>query len=290
MAYSKEEMKEYKANWYAKHRENAENREKDRISCAKRRENAENREKDRISCEKRRNDITKHALESLVIGEIDDQTKWKYFCNRIKSHAKSKKKPYSENFTDYMIFEMMSKGCYYCMNTATTIDRVDSNIGHIPENCVGSCLSCNSSKGNGDRDSFLRKAYYRSQKEYYDDDLDIWSDNVQKPNYNECRKKAMRQKVVFELTKEQWNTLVKENCVYCLRSLPSGKYNGVDRVIPSDGYTSNNTVSCCDDCNRDKGMLSVESMKSRNDKISERMKSEEIVIVNCDKVLRYVRK
>ena len=268
MGYSKEKMKEYNA---------------------KRLENAENREKNRIACAKRREDITNHALESLKLKQIVDQTKWKYFCNSIRNHAKHKKNPYPENFTDYMIFEMMSKGCYYCMDTATTVDRVDSSIGHIPENCVGSCWPCNSSKGNGDHDSFLRKAYYRTEKEYYDGDIDIWSDNVRKPSYLDCRKKAMRQQVVFDLTKEQWDTLVKGNCVYCIRSLPQGKYNGVDRVIPSDGYTLSNVVSCCDDCNRDKSMLSVESMKIRNDNIAVRMRNEEVVITNCDKVLQYVR-
>ena len=268
MGYSKEKMKEYNA---------------------KRMENAENREKNRIACAKRNEDIKNHALDSLRVGEIIDQKKWKYFCNGIRNNAKHKQ-PYPEDFTDYMIFEMMSKGCYYCMDTATTIDRVDSSIGHIPENCVGSCWPCNKSKGNGDRDSFIRKAFYRSQKEYYDDDVDIWTDNVRKPSYLDCRKKTMRQEVLFELTKDQWDTLVKGNCAYCLRSLPSEKYNGVDRVIPSDGYTLSNVVSCCDDCNVDKGVCLAETMRIRNDKISERMKSEEIVIVNCDKVLRYVRK
>ena len=286
MGYSKEKMKEYNAKRY----KDAAHRERMKEYNAKRREDPENREKNRVSCAKRYEDITNHALNSLKLGEIVDKTKWTYYCNRIRHNAKSKKKPYPDNFTDDMIFDMMSKGCYYCVDTATTVDRVDSRIGHIPENCVGSCWPCNSSKGNGDRDSFLRKAYYRSQKEYFDDDIDIWSDNVQKPNYNDCRKKAMRQKVSFELTNEQWDTLVKGNCVYCLRSLPLWKYNGVDRVIPSDGYTIDNTVSCCDDCNRDKGMLSVESMKIRNDKIAERMKSGEVVIINCNKVLQYVRK
>ena len=269
MGYSKEKMKEYNA---------------------KRMENAENREKNRIACAKRNEDIKNHALDSLRLGEIIDKTKWTYYCNRIRHNVKNTKHPYPEEFTDDMIFEMMSKGCYYCMNTATTVDRVDSGIGHVPENCVGSCWPCNKSKGNGDRDSFIRKAFYRSQKEYYDDDVDIWTDNVRKPSYLDCRKKTMRQEVLFELTKDQWDTLVKGNCAYCLRSLPSEKYNGVDRVIPSDGYTLSNVVSCCDDCNVDKGVCLAETMRIRNDKISERMKSEEIVIVNCDKVLRYVRK
>jgi hypothetical protein len=286
MGYSKEKMKEYNAKKY----EDPAYREKNRIACAKRRKNVENREKDRVSCAKRHKDITNHALDSLRIGEIIDQTKWTYYSNSIRNNAKHNKHPYPEEFTDVMIFEMMSKGCYYCMDTATTIDRVDSRIGHVPENCVGSCWPCNMSKGNGDHDSFLRKAYYRTEKEYYDGDIDIWSDNVRKPSYLDCRKKAIRQKVSFELTKDQWDTLVKGNCAYCIRSLPQSKYNGVDRVIPSDGYTLSNVVSCCDDCNRDKGMLSVESMKIRNDNIAVRMRNEEVVITNCDKVLQYVRK
>jgi 5-methylcytosine-specific restriction endonuclease McrA len=265
MGYSKEKMKEYNA---------------------KRREDPENREKNRVDCAKRYEDITTHALDSLRLGEIVDKTKWTYYCNRIRHNVKNTNHPYPEEFTDDMIFEMMSKGCYYCMDIATTIDRIDSSIGHIQENCIGSCWPCNKSKGNGDHDSFLRKAYYRSQKEYFDDDVDIWSDNFHKPKYSAYRKKAIRQKVSFELTNEQWNTLVKGNCAYCLRSLPTKKYNGIDRVIPNDGYTIDNTVSCCDDCNRDKGILSVESMEIRNDRIAERIKSEDIVISECGKNVR----
>ena len=269
MGYSKEKMKEYNAKRY---------------------EDATHREKMKEYREKRYEDITIHALDSLRVGEIIDQTKWKYFCNRIRHNVKNTKHPYPKEFTDDMIFEMMSKGCYYCMDTATTVDRIDSGIGHVPENCVGSCWPCNKSKGNGDHDSFMRKAYYRSQKEYFDVDVNIWSDNVRKPSYLDCRKKAMRQQVVFELTKDQWDTLVKGNCTYCLRSLPPNKYNGVDRAIPSDGYTLSNVVSCCDDCNVDKGMCLVETMRIRNENIAERMKSDKIGINNCNKVLRYVRK
>jgi len=236
---------------------------------------------------KRNEDITKYALESLRLRKLIDQTKWKYFCNRIRNGAENNKYPYSNNFTDDMIFEMMSEGCYYCEDIATTIDRVDSSIGHIQENCVGSCWPCNMSKGNGDHDSFLRKAYYRTEKEYFDDDIDIWSDNIHKPSRLKYEKKAIRQEVVFDLTKDHWDIIVRGDCAYCLRSLSSKKYNGVDRVIPSGGYTLSNVVSCCDDCNRDKGMLSVESMKIRNEKITERMRNGNLVITNCSKVLQY---
>jgi hypothetical protein len=38
-------------------------------------------------------------------------------------------------------------------------------------------------------------------------------------------------------------------------------YNGIDRINNEEGYTSNNTVSCCFTCNRMKGTMSSEEFK-----------------------------
>ena len=77
MGYSREKMKEYNAKRYA----DATHREWMKEYNAKRRENTENIEKNRVACVKRNEDIKNHALDSLRVGEIVDQTKWKYFCN-----------------------------------------------------------------------------------------------------------------------------------------------------------------------------------------------------------------
>ena len=244
------------------------------------------KERQNVYNSKRNEDVNKHAYDSLKFGKIIDKHKWKYYCQRIRSSAETKKKPYSSDFTDEMIFEMLVRRCYYCQDIATTIDRVDSRMGHIPKNCVGCCLPCNKSKGNGDRDSFLRKAFYRSCGEYFDDDVNIWSDNVRRPNYTEHVKKANHQGVIFELSRDEWNMLTIGSCAYCHRDISLNKWNGVDRIVPSNGYTLENTISCCDDCNVDKGMCLIESMRTRNKKIAERMKSEDILINGCDKVLR----
>ena len=81
---------------------------------------------------------------------------------------------------------------------------------------------------------------------------------------------AKRRKLVFELTREQFKFLVTQPCHYC-GSLPSafshfykfGKsiggllYNGVDREDNGKGYSIDNVVSCCKQCNTAKGKLSL---------------------------------
>lgn len=74
----------------------------------------------------------------------------------------------------------------------------------------------------------------------------------------------------FELTEEQFRTLTSSPCHYC-GSQPGTKkwryykedrsnwgtyvYNGVDRVNNAAGYTSENSVACCEVCNRAKGCM-----------------------------------
>lgn len=82
---------------------------------------------------------------------------------------------------------------------------------------------------------------------------------------------AKRRGLVWDLTPEAFETLIREDCVYCGKSptdepvtlLQAGRYteplsyNGIDRLNNSDGYTSGNAVSCCTICNRAKRELSI---------------------------------
>lgn len=67
----------------------------------------------------------------------------------------------------------------------------------------------------------------------------------------------------FLLTSTQFKELASKNCYYC-GNLPTlervtiyGKYvyNGIDRIDNSIGYSMENCVSCCFDCNRAKGTM-----------------------------------
>jgi 5-methylcytosine-specific restriction endonuclease McrA len=241
------------------------------------------RKKNSAKYRKEREERKQHAIDSIKNGQIIDRTKWDMWCNRIKIGAKQYNHPYSTEFTNDVIFEMMLKGCFYCADIATTIDRIDSTLDHTPENCVGCCEGCNYSKGTSDSYTFVRKAYYRVRKEYIDDIKNIWFVCKQKPSMWNYNRSSKSKEVPFELTKEDWNTLIKNDCEYCKRSPIT--WFGVDRVVPSKGYVIGNVVTCCFDCNLDKHKASVEETAKRNERITNRLDSGDLVINVCPKTI-----
>lgn len=240
-----------------------------------------NRTKQKEIDAKRVQDFKQHAIYSISSGRIIDRHKWDLWCNRIKKRAQTY--PYSDDFTNDIIFEMMILGCFYCGDIATTIDRLDSSLGHTPENCMATCWGCNNSKGGSDPSTFLKKAYYRVRNEYYDDDTDIWFVNKNKPTMYEYEYRAKKKGVVFELTRQSFDVLIKGDCAYCKRSPVT--WVGIDRVVPSIGYTIDNSVSCCWDCNRDKHEEDVETMIKRNERIASRVDARNLIIYDCERTV-----
>jgi hypothetical protein len=78
---------------------------------------------------------------------------------------------------------------------------------------------------------------------------------------------AKRRNFKFNLTNEEFLTLIYKNCYYCGNS-PSNcqttktskkKYNGIDRIDSNKDYSVSNCVPCCIICNRAKGKMSLEN-------------------------------
>jgi hypothetical protein len=106
-----------------------------------------------------------------------------------------------------------------------------------------------------------------------------------------CRYKGRGIKVFgsFELDKEHFSSMIKEECFYCgaypgERAIFHRKktheplqfaYNGIDRVDSSLGYTKENTVPCCQVCNTMKMALSQEKFYSQIKRIYEHKKLNE---------------
>lgn len=77
--------------------------------------------------------------------------------------------------------------------------------------------------------------------------------------YNSYKQNARLRNHIFVLTKEEFKKLVDQNCYYCGAApnrithykKANGQYiyNGVDRKNNSEGYTLDNSVSCCTFCN-----------------------------------------
>jgi len=85
--------------------------------------------------------------------------------------------------------------------------------------------------------------------------------------YSSYLTKAKKHKQVFELSKEEFKTIISKNCEYCGREprtrmvykkdgspMYNGDIlaNGIDRVNNQEGYTLLNSVACCTECNLSK--------------------------------------
>lgn len=85
---------------------------------------------------------------------------------------------------------------------------------------------------------------------------------------------AKRRGYNWNLTREQFEILITQNCKWCGSSPEFKKHretkgkwgalmNGIDRFDNSKGYTLENSVPCCSTCNRLKGDLSMETFLSK---------------------------
>jgi hypothetical protein len=85
------------------------------------------------------------------------------------------------------------------------------------------------------------------------------------------RNQAKERNLPFELNKDQFRKLTKQNCFYCgiePQQIQNAKgtngkyiYNGIDRLDNNIGYIENNVVACCGSCNRSKDTLDYEQYK-----------------------------
>lgn len=95
---------------------------------------------------------------------------------------------------------------------------------------------------------------------------------------------ARKRNLVFDISKETFRGLTQMACNYCgaepSRSFKGNrghggwKYNGLDRVDNSIGYTPQNVVPCCIDCNRAKHAMTLSAfhawIRRLHQKLSER--------------------
>lgn len=90
--------------------------------------------------------------------------------------------------------------------------------------------------------------------------------------FSEYKKNAIKRQIVFDLTTEQFKTLVIQNCYYCgispkqiiSRKVYNGNFihNGIDRIDSTKGYEIGNVVPCCGRCNEGKMDLSQDEFLS----------------------------
>ncbi len=98
----------------------------------------------------------------------------------------------------------------------------------------------------------------------YDNDIDRHAGIV----YSNYKSKCKAKDWTFELSFNQFQDLLLQECWYCgleasncrQKNVPQGmsrkNFSGIDRIDNDKGYTIDNCRSCCEDCNKAKRQLS----------------------------------
>jgi len=67
--------------------------------------------------------------------------------------------------------------------------------------------------------------------------------------YKHYERGALKRDLLFELTIEQFTSIIAKECFYCNHHVKD-EANGIDRVDNTKGYVVDNCVPCCEMCNR----------------------------------------
>lgn len=185
-----------------------------------------------------------------------------YRTNNIKQRytanvrqANKKGIPWQKELTEEFYKQMMLSDCYYCGSTPTTtlfgVDRMDNNRSYQINNIVPCCPPCNFTKKALDAKTFIGRALHISKCHDSVGVLDFTLFprlKTSNANYKSYMTRAVKLEVPFELSKDQFEEIVKYPCVYC----DTPRSNGVDRNINDLGYTEKNALPCCTHCNQAK--------------------------------------
>jgi hypothetical protein len=171
--------------------------------------------------------------------------------------TKAYKRGYEFTLTEEFFLETISSPCYYCGHfkegEAVGIDRVNNSIGYVAENCVPCCEVCNRMKSFYHPAFFVEKAKHIANGTVPSESFHkTWHLYYGRSCYR-CyitykRESIEKRHMTFELTYEQWDSLIRSPCYLC--GYTSIKGIGIDRVNNSiRSYSIENCRPCCGSCN-----------------------------------------
>ncbi len=227
--------------------------------------------------------------EEYLIHNAEIQKKWReknkervsewrtnninYRLKGIKQQSKKKNIEWCDTMSNEVCKELMTSPCFYCNHksdkTVNGIDRMDSHKHYTVTNCVSCCKICNYMKTSLDVNTFIKRCKHISKHHDGDGELnyDIWR-NTKMVNYSSYKSRAKKKNIEFELSKEEFNTLRSSECYYCGKENTDKHLNGIDRDNNKKGYTMENSLPCCGECNFMKNEMTKEEFIKQCKKIA----------------------
>ena len=199
----------------------------------------------------RDNNPEKVAINNLnKINSVESQ--YGVYCRS----ARDKNLDFKLSLTDFTI--LTEQSCYYCgivqERGFNGIDRMNSEVGYVADNCVSCCQMCNYMKASLSVDAFLGRVEHilthngRINGRLFPEMF---------PDYNSCSYnrytiRASKKNLEFALSQAEFDALKLHPCYLCGKQSNSQHLNGIDRIDNNKGYVVDNVKPCCFGCNHTK--------------------------------------
>lgn len=171
------------------------------------------------------------------------------------------KKGIQWNLTAEIAAEMVRRECVYCghldLETRVNgIDRLNSSGSYTTENTVPCCGTCNFLKKCLDPVTFRERCVHITAYAERGDTpfREAWIPKTPGTTFSAYRARAEKKGLLFELSPEQFRDFRCKPCKYC--GDDRAERRGIDRRDNQQGYTIDNVVACCGECNCMKTRLS----------------------------------
>jgi len=216
--------------------------------------------------------------------------------NQFKKYVKNAKERNILFSLEQVHFQHLIKSpCHYCgiiqENGYSGIDRKQSSLGYIIDNCVSCCKICNYMKGSLDELIFFYRVLHILSYQKKIDDKELCYDNCfgninpKSIYFEHYYKGAVKRNLPFELNKETFQAIILEKCYICGKENSNIHQNGIDRKDNEKGYFIENCVACCGECNFMKKNYSFELLINQLENIYCFQKQKGKFIDNQNKIL-----
>lgn len=159
-----------------------------------------------------------------------------------------------------LLYAVKDKMCYCCgVNRAVCITKKNNLMPFIEMNSVGVCYLCKKMKQNLSLDIFLKRcqhiAKFNHINETFESDYDLFYKYHKRGSFKQYKQSAERRNIEFSISESEFDFITGKTCYIC------GETNlatiGVDRYNNRDGYTIENSMPCCTECNYSKSSLYI---------------------------------
>ena len=188
------------------------------------------------------------------VQEINEQKNknMNYSYTNYKYSASLKQLMFEISQEDFIL--LVKSPCNYCgiiqEKGFNGIDRLNSSVGYVKNNCVSCCAMCNYMKGCLNKDIFIQRTeHIATYNKFVEGKLfpNVFQDYM--PVYSSYITSSKNKNLAFKINHCVFTIITNRPCYMCGKQTTKDHQNGLDRIDSSIGYLENNVYSCCGNCN-----------------------------------------